>query len=387
MKRLKAWVQKILPEDYDKYDVVAKYDSTLTYSENKAEIRDDLKNLITNLKEQAEYAMAQQERFETEKIKEAEAEALEYNNRTYNDNKDISETYEQINRGVKKICQGFSNLLFIRGRGGTGKSYQIRKALIENKVEFVEVCGEVTEAYLYRLIFESNGKILWFKDVVKLLQNQGSMNLLKGATETEDKRLLTKSNYSKAQDDLPDKFICKCKFVFDYNNIYGSQLKDDFEALSTRGDVVEMSFSNEDIKGVMKLICKEDWQKEVTEFLVKEFESNGMVRLNLRTQWKGFKTYTYAQKNGLDWKKELKAELKNISRTRSMLYSLIGTRAVKTSELKKLLLKQEMVSSLRTADRKINEWLYIEELFKWSETDKNFYVCINAKDENQKINN
>ena len=36
-QRLKDWVKKILPEDFDKYDVHAKYDSTLTMEENKKE--------------------------------------------------------------------------------------------------------------------------------------------------------------------------------------------------------------------------------------------------------------------------------------------------------------------------------------------------------------
>jgi len=379
LKRLKEWVKKILPDDWDKYDVEAKFDSSLTYEENKSAIREDLKSMIKDLKNQAEQIQAQQERLEKERIVSAEKEAEEYNKRTYEENKNIDNIYDRIIRGVSKLCQGYSNLLFIKGRGGIGKSYQIRKALINNKADFEEICGEVTEAYLYRLLFENNGKIIWFKDVVRLLQGQKSINLLKSATETEEKRLVSKSNYSKAQDDLPDKFICRCKFIFDYNNLVGLQLREDFEALVTRGDYIDIPFCNEDLQKVMKLIAKEDWQKEVTNFVIHNFQQNGMIKLNLRAQWKAFKTYEYAKKNNLDWKKELKTELENISKTRILLYSLIGNKAVRTKELKQLLLRNEIVSSLRTADRRINEWLYLDELFKWSGEDRNFIICINPK--------
>jgi len=379
LQRLRSWVKKILPDDYDKYDIEAKFDSSLTYEENKSTIREDLKVMIKDLKGQAEQAQAQQERLEKERIQEAEIEAEEYNKRSYEENTNIDKIYDRIIRGVTKLSQGYSNLLFVRGRGGIGKSYQIRKALINGKADFVEVCGEVSEAYLYRLLFENNGKIIWFKDVVKLLQGQKSINLLKSATETEEKRLISKSNYSRAQDDLPDKFICKCKFIFDYNNLIGLQLKEDFEALVTRGDYIEMPFCNTDIQKIMKLIAKKDWEKEVTKFIINNFHQNGMIRLNLRTQWKAFKTYEYAEKNSLDWKKELKAELENISKIRILLYSLIGESAVRTKELKKLFLRNEIVSSLRTADRRVNEYLYLDELFKWSSEDRNFIICINPK--------
>jgi len=176
---------------------------------------------------------------------------------------------------------------------------------------------------------------------------------------------------------LPDKFLCRCKFIFDYNSLQGSNLKADFEALVTRGDYIEMPFSEIEVQALMRYIAQDGWQKEVTEYLIKNFNTNGLIRMNLRTQWKAFKTYEYAIKNNLDWKEELKHEMSNVSRIRGVLYSLIGNRVVKTTELKKLLLRHELVCTLRTADTKINEWIYTEELFKVSEGDRDYLVCIN----------
>jgi len=380
LKQLRVWVKQILPEDHDKVDLTAIYDSTLCISENKTEIRKQIKGLVQNLKEQVEYAKAEQEKISTQAINRSEEEVRNYNNSlTYTECADLDQFYEPITQGVKKMCQGYSNLLFIRGRGAIGKTFNIRKALIQNKADFVEISGDVTGAYLYRLLYENNGKIIYLKETVKLLQMQGSLNLLKSACETEDAKILTKSNYSKEQDDLPDSFLCRCKFIFDYNNVFNSGLRDDFEALVTRGDYRELLFSDEDVKQLLKMIAKKDWEKEVTEELIRQFESNKMIKLNLRTQWKAFRTYEYAKKNSVDWRKELGNDLKNVSRVRVLLYTLIGDKAVKTAELKRLLLRNEIVNTLRTADRKVNEWLFTEELYKVSEGEKDFYVCINQR--------
>lgn len=379
--RLKAWIRKLMPEHYDKIDVTSEYDSTLTYEENKSHFRELFKGQLTTLKEQVEHAKAEQERLETKKIQAAEREAEEYNKTLrYDDNKEVDSFYKPVYRVINKLCQGYSNLAFIKGRGGIGKSRNIRKALITNNADFFEATGEITEAYLYRLIFENNGKIIWLKDICKLLQAQGSLNLLKAATETEDKRILTKSSYSKEQKDLPDVFVCKAKFIFDYNNLYGAGgLATDFEALVSRGDYVELSFCDEEISAIMNLIAVEPWQREVTEYLLEKHKESGLVRLNLRTQWKAFKTYEYAKANNLDWKGEIDDELKRINKIRALLYSLIGDKWLRTADLKRKLLRLEIVGTLRTADNKINEWLYVEELWKVSEDEKNFYVSINPR--------
>ena len=204
-----------------------------------------------------------------------------------------------------------------------------------------------------------------------------SINLLKAATETETERLLTKNSYSKSQDDLPDRFIYRGKIIFDYNEITGLMLKDDFEALQTRGDFIELSYSMEDIKAIMRLIAPDGWQKEVTETLIANYEFTGQNLINLRTQWKAFKTYEYCQKNGLEWKAEIQAELKSsMSKVRGMLYSLMGIKAMRTTELKKLLLKYEVVNTERTASRKIEAWLLMEELFRISAEERNFYIAL-----------
>jgi len=383
VKRLKAMVTAIVPSEVDKIDIYALYDSTLNYMENKQRIIEEVKALYpqefreATLKNHAEHVKSVQEGMNVERDEKIEREILEYNKREYVENRELDQFYGNIHRTVDKMCKGFSNLAFIKGRGAVGKSWNIRKVLLKNGVKFHEIAGDVTEAYLYRLFFEHNGEIIWFKDVVRILRGMTSINLLKAATETEAERLLTKSNYSKAQDDLPDRFIYRGKIIFDYNEVTGIELKDDFEALQTRGDYVDAAYSIDDIKAIMKLIAAEGWQKEVTNYLIENYEFTGQNLLNLRTQWKAFKTYDYCQQNSLVWRDELKQELAaSVSKVRGLLYSLIGTKAVRTAELKKLLMKYQLVNTMRTADRKVNDWILTEELIKVSAEDKNFFVCL-----------
>ncbi len=385
LNQLKNWVKKLLPDDWDKVDVEAEYDPQISYKENKANIREKIKPIVdTDMSDEAEREKALQEKQQEEEKQKAEQEVEEYNkNLDYRDNKKISEFYTKIDRAITKMVQGYSDLAFIKGRGGIGKSYQIRKALTQHDADYIEIAGEVSEAFLYRLIYENNGKIIWFKDVVRLLGGVKSINLLKSATETEQQRILTKSNYSKKQEDLPDKFLCRCKFIFDYNQVTGSNLREDFEALVSRGDYIEMCLSEDDIIDIMRNRCETDWQREVTEFIAQNYGS-GPAKLNLRTQWKAFNTYKFAIDNGRDWKEELKEELQNVTQTRALLYSIMGRKAMRTSELKKRLLVEGHINSMRTADRKINEWLFLEELYKVSSEDKNFYVCIDNIRVNQK---
>ena len=390
-QKLKKFLAVAIPDDWDKYDLESKYDSSLSYIENKSLLIEDLKKLPDyrgeTLEEQKEYVEGIEAQQTAERDSAIEEEILSYNNQTFVENTELNQFYIPVHRAINKLCAGYSNLAFIKGRGAIGKSWNIRKTLVSSKAKFHEVCGDVSEAYLYRMFFEHNGEIIWFKDVVRILRGLSSINLLKSATETEDKRLLTKSNYSKQQADLPNRFLFTGKIIFDYNEINGIVLEDDFNALQTRGDFLEIAFSLEDIKQMMKLIATEPKQKEVTGYLIDNYSFTGQNLLNLRSQWKAFRTREYAEKFSLDWKQELKAEMdSSISPVKSVLYSLIGNKGIRTMDLKKLLLQTRTVASETTANRRIKEWLITEDLYRVSAEKINFYVALEPIKTTQEFN-
>lgn len=383
--RIEHWLKDLLRDDFDKFDWIAHYDATLSYVESKGILREKVKEfLATNLRESIEYTRAQQDKLLAEQISRAEAEVEEYNkNLSFKDDKNVDQYYSQIYRAVDKICEGHSNLVMIAGVGGVGKSVAIQKTLKKNNAVYVEVTGEVTEAYLYRLLYENNGKIIWFRDNAnKLFSGEKSTIILKAATETQDVRVITKNNYSKQQEDLPDKFICKCRFIFDFNTLRNI-VREDFEALVSRGDYIHFALSQDDMINIMKRIAKTKEEIDVTKYLVEKFKNVGIVRLNLRTQVKAFETFKYCLAKGLDWRKELDAELTmRISKDKALLYSLIGGKAVRRMDLKRILISSEICSSIRTADRMIEKWLFCQELFETTDRDRNGFVCINEVDKN-----
>jgi len=269
---------------------------------------------------------------------------------------------DKLQIAVEKVAKGYSNIAFIKGRGGIGKSFSIQQLLDKNKVEYVQITGDITEAYLYRILYNCSEKIIWFSDVARLLKTLRSIELLKNATEMHGKRMVRKSNYSNQSADLPDSFEFKGRFIFDFNSLEGLRFKEDFEALITRGDFVELSYSLNDISAKMKQIAKSKEEKLVTEFLISNKEQVN-IYFNLRTQQKAFNTYRYCKKTKQNWKEVLMQEIKNNkSETGNLLYSLIGNEWITKRELIKKLLATRQLSSLRTAERRINEWVELGEL-------------------------
>jgi len=289
----------------------------------------------------------------------------------------INQHYRPIERAIEKMKLGCSHLCFIQGRPGTGKSYQIRRCLKAFDMPHIEISGDVSEAYLYRVLYEHNGKNIWFKDVVKLLKGLRSIELLKGACETQEKRLINKLNYSDAQKDLPDHFYFKGNLIFDFNSLAGLAFREDFEALVSRGDYIEIVLSFSEICEIMRAICENDRELEVTDFLISHFNYCGFNGLNLRTQRLSLKTVEYARQKGVDWRQEVKEELRNQrSNVQKVLYPILGDGPARTMDVKKYLIRSGIISTLRTAERRIHDWLELSDIYRVSGEERNFLVSL-----------
>jgi hypothetical protein len=285
--------------------------------------------------------------------------------------------YRQISRAIEKMKFGYSHLCFVRGRPGIGKSFQIEECLKAQGMQYAEVSGNVSEAYLYRILYEHNRKTIWFKDVVRLLRGLRSIDLLKGACETGRKRIIQNLNYCDKQQDLPKQFEFKGNLIFDFNSLTGLKFKEDFEALTTRGDFIDLVFGHQDICGIMRAICKTDVDREVTEYLISHWDGARAGLLNLRVQRQAVLTYQYAQRKGLDWQEEIRQELRNqLSPVQRLLYPILGNGPQRTSEIKKHMVQNGIVSTMRTADRRIADWLELGEIYQVSSEERDFFVAL-----------
>lgn len=288
--------------------------------------------------------------------------------------KSNEEFYRPIYRAVAKMKADCCNAAFIKGKPGFGKSYNIQRALKMNGLDYVEITGRVTEAALYELLHNSNGKVLWLNDISSLLSGLGSVNLLKAATEVGKERVLTNNSYSYHQSKLPPSFKFNGKVIFDYNEVHGD-LKGDFDALVNRGDFVQLNFQPEEMAEIMRNAASTEKDLETTEFCIKHCDPDA---LNLRVQQKAIMTRKYAQKSNLDWQKEVADELRKYKgKEFYKLYDVIGNKIMTTVELKKKLMTAGLANSIRSADRKVGELEFSGVLKKVDDAKRNYKVQMN----------
>jgi hypothetical protein len=104
---------------------------------------------------------------------------------------------EDMQELVRHVHHGATNLLVIAGDGGVGKSYNVEQTLQQVGREpdegYLMVAGSISTAGLYRTMFEcrSADKILVIDDADAAFANQDSRNLIKAATDTKPKRVLS----------------------------------------------------------------------------------------------------------------------------------------------------------------------------------------------------
>ncbi len=370
----------------EKYKTELGVDYKINPNNDVNEERERIEKIMKKQLLKARISKEQKEQIEKELQKDDE-KLVEAYNKSVSNIVELKDYYNSIYVNIEKIKLGYLHSLFVKGRTGIGKSKNIENALKKLKVDYVELTGNLSPAYLYRLFFENNGKVFWFKETTNLLNNPRTVTLLKSATEEwkefnfGDEKikgvLLTNHNYSKQQADLPHHFIFNGSVIFDFNNT-PIRNDEDYKALIGRGELIEISLSFDDLAQIMRRISITKEQKEVCEFLIKNYEFVGYNLFNLRTLTKAFLTRKYAEQKHLDWKELLLQELKSQnSEVRNLLYSLIGNKAVTTTTLKKLLVRNGTVGTVRTASRRIQEWLEIGELYKIGEGERNFYVSIN----------
>lgn len=365
IKMLRKQIEKALGGDFDKFDFEAEIDRELSYMENKRILMEKISPLIEKkyTEAKAEYD-SQKEKADMENAKLIAEEIERHNKDIFSDqSKDLDMIYEPMDRAVKKVCLGFSNSAFIRGRGGLGKTFRIEtilRELVPDNHKMVN--GDISEAYLYRILYENNGKIIYFTDVARLLSGLKGIDILKCATETTKYRVINKLNYSKKQQDLPDEFIFTGGLIFDFNSLGGLRFRDDFQALITRGDFVDFVLSPEEITFIMRKVAKTNEQKEVTEFLISNYKN--YRQFNLRTQHNAFKTKEYADFCKLEWQKEIGKEIsQNSSEIFRALYGFMGKQWIRQRELIKYMIETGYCQTIRTAERKISEWIELEELY------------------------
>ena len=183
--------------------------------------------------------------------------------------KSIAETDEQV---IARITERFSILeemtkatittdikaMIVSGPPGVGKSYGVEKQLdkasmfdrITNATEKYEVVkGAMTPIGLYTTLFKhsGHGHVIVFDDCDSILQDDLSLNLLKAALDSGNKRRVfwSSDSHTLRREGIPNAFDFEGSVIFitnvKCNNVRSKKLKGHLEALQSRCHYLDLT--------------------------------------------------------------------------------------------------------------------------------------------------
>ena len=154
--------------------------------------------------------------------------------------------------------KGINRALIVSGPAGLGKSYTVEAKMAELEKQghhITYIKGYVRPLALYKLLYESRfpNSVLVFDDSDSIFHDDVSMNLLKGACDSTDRRVLhwlSKSLEREEDEDgenIPEKFEFEGSIIFitnyDFDRLIesGYKLAPHFEALVSRSHYLDLA--------------------------------------------------------------------------------------------------------------------------------------------------
>lgn len=166
----------------------------------------------------------------------------------------INQRFNFVERLVKMVGRGTTASAVVTGEGGLGKSHVVINSLkalglqdmsdqdesfvVNTRKMFRVVKGFSTARGLYSILYENRKSIIVFDDCDSILKDEDAVNLLKGALDSYDKRIIT-WNSMRADDDMPRSFQFEGGVIFISNR---SMNKID-QALRTRSMCVDLTMT------------------------------------------------------------------------------------------------------------------------------------------------
>jgi hypothetical protein len=168
----------------------------------------------------------------------------------------ITDRFEVLQFLVKSALEGDVRALIVSGPPGLGKSFTVENELErwdpqENNYEIVKGYVRATGLYkkLYR--YRSKGQVLVFDDADSIFYEDSSLNFLKGALDTSDRRKISYLSEGELVDEdtqerIPRSFFFDGTVIFitnyDFDKMIeqGSKLAPHLQALSSRSHYIDL---------------------------------------------------------------------------------------------------------------------------------------------------
>ena len=193
----------------------------------------------------------------------------------------INERFDFLTDFVNMISDRTSASLLVTGEGGLGKTFTVNKALkdagmmntsdmvgfgsddflsdSQSRRIYSVVKGYSTAKGLYRTLYENRNRIVVFDDCDSVLRDTVALNLLKGALDSYDKRVISWNAESFGDDDLPRSFEFKGGVIF----ISNLPLFKIDQAVRSRAICVDLSMTTaQKIERMQAIITGDDFMPE-----------------------------------------------------------------------------------------------------------------------------
>jgi len=235
--------------------------------------------------------------------------------------------------------------------------------------------GHITLAAIYEFMCENKDELIFFDDCSNIVTNIEIMELLKQALQTSSKRRLHyRSHGVKSSANMPKSFQFNGRIIMAFNTM--DHNNPNVRAIRDRAPTIELKYSRDEIYKAMYKIAENDggglmeYEKMIVTKEIETYTKNDIsLEISLRRQALSFKLYAHFKKLYGEGNNEWKPEVKKIfgkkkeSEIRELVRDIVGNGRISRKELvKQLSIKKNM--SPRTAQRRINEYLEINEIYQ-----------------------
>ena len=170
----------------------------------------------------------------------------------------LQDRFEALEIMSEATGRGINRALIVSGPAGLGKSYTVEAKMAELEKQgkhITYIKGYVRPLALYKLLYESRhpNSVLVFDDSDSIFHDDVSMNLLKSACDSTDRRVLhwlSRSLEREEDEDgenIPEKFEFEGSIIFitnyDFDRLIesGNKLAPHFEALVSRSHYLDLA--------------------------------------------------------------------------------------------------------------------------------------------------
>jgi hypothetical protein len=193
--------------------------------------------------------------FDTEAIKRREKEVEQETDQQILER--LGERFEILTEMTKAVKSGDVRAMIVSGPPGVGKSFGVEAVLqkdglfdtlAERKPRYEVVKGAMSSIGLYSKLYEfSDAKsVVVFDDCDSILMEDLSLNILKGALDSSERRFISWNTDSRLlrSEGIPDRFEFKGAAIFitniKFEHVRSKKLRDHLDALESRCHYIDL---------------------------------------------------------------------------------------------------------------------------------------------------